>query len=79
MSRRLCERTPEFGADFQSRLEGRDRTANTADVNPCLRSIPKFPKHGAKKTNELEMVAPTGSDHSGEFPPLAFSGTAATV
>ena len=27
-------------------------------MNPCLRNIPKFLKH--EKTNEIEMVAPTG-------------------
>jgi anti-sigma factor RsiW len=27
---------------------------------PCSRNIPMFLKHGAKKVNEIELVAPTG-------------------
>lgn len=38
-----------------------------------------FLKHGAQMLNEIEMVAPTGNDHSGVFPPLPFQGVAVTA
>ena len=54
--RRECSSTPtRLEPLFQSRM-GR---ANAARI-PCLRNFRKFLKHGAKKVNKIEMVAPTG-------------------